>query len=245
MPYAFDPELVPLMELLPGVDSNDVVATRAGLAELIGPMTSSVDPPAWPSRTARSPAPRGHRPSRSGCYTPTAASPAPEGRRPAYLTIHGGGFTVGTIEMETPRRSRSPGELGAWSSPSSTAWRPSTPFQPPSTTATPCCRGYTSTWPSSEWIRPASVSVGRAPGVASPPPRFCSPATGAGPAVCFQFLGIPELDHRLTTTSMRTFVDTPMWHRPDRGAQLGPLFGSPDDDPGRCPRTPHRRSPRT
>jgi acetyl esterase/lipase len=31
--------------------------------------------------------------------------------------------------------------------------------------------------------------------------------------VCFQFLGIPELDHRLDTTSMRTFVDTPMWHR--------------------------------
>jgi acetyl esterase/lipase len=35
----------------------------------------------------------------------------------------------------------------------------------------------------------------------------------SGPAVCFQFLGIPELDHRLETTSMRTFVDTPMWHR--------------------------------
>ena len=34
-----------------------------------------------------------------------------------------------------------------------------------------------------------------------------------GPPLCFQFLGIPELDHRLETTSMRTFVDTPMWHR--------------------------------
>ena len=34
-----------------------------------------------------------------------------------------------------------------------------------------------------------------------------------GPAVCFQFLGIPELDHRLETASMRAFVDTPMWHR--------------------------------
>src|SRR5262249_61582390 len=36
-----------------------------------------------------------------------------------------------------------------------------------------------------------------------------------GPPVCFQFLGIPELDHRLETTSMRTFVDTPIWHRPN------------------------------
>jgi acetyl esterase/lipase len=31
--------------------------------------------------------------------------------------------------------------------------------------------------------------------------------------VCFQFLGIPELDHRLETASMRAFEDTPMWNR--------------------------------
>jgi acetyl esterase/lipase len=35
-----------------------------------------------------------------------------------------------------------------------------------------------------------------------------------GPPICFQFLGIPELDHRLDTPSMRAFVDTPMWNRP-------------------------------
>jgi acetyl esterase/lipase len=35
-----------------------------------------------------------------------------------------------------------------------------------------------------------------------------------GPPLCFQFLGIPELDHRLETASMRAFVDTPMWSRP-------------------------------
>jgi len=34
-----------------------------------------------------------------------------------------------------------------------------------------------------------------------------------GPAICFQFLAIPELDHRLDTPSMRQFVDTPMWNR--------------------------------
>jgi acetyl esterase len=35
-----------------------------------------------------------------------------------------------------------------------------------------------------------------------------------GPPLCFQFLGIPELDDRLDTVSMRTFVDTPLWSRP-------------------------------
>ncbi|MFL6158401.1 MAG: alpha/beta hydrolase [Marmoricola sp.] len=35
-----------------------------------------------------------------------------------------------------------------------------------------------------------------------------------GPALCFQALGIPELDDRLETPSMTAFTDTPMWARP-------------------------------
>jgi acetyl esterase len=36
----------------------------------------------------------------------------------------------------------------------------------------------------------------------------------SGPAIAFQYLGIPELDDRLATPSMREFTDTPMWNRP-------------------------------
>jgi acetyl esterase len=50
-----------------------------------------------------------------------------------------------------------------------------------------------------------------------------------GPPICFQFLGIPELDHRLDTPSMRTFVDTPMWHRPNAELSWRYYLG---DDPG-------------
>jgi acetyl esterase len=53
-----------------------------------------------------------------------------------------------------------------------------------------------------------------------------------GPAVCFQLLAIPELDDRLSTPSMQTFVDSPMWNRPlavqSWQAYLGPLYGSDD-----------------
>jgi acetyl esterase len=35
-----------------------------------------------------------------------------------------------------------------------------------------------------------------------------------GPPLCFQMLHIPELDDRLETPSMRTFVDSPLWTRP-------------------------------
>jgi acetyl esterase/lipase len=36
-----------------------------------------------------------------------------------------------------------------------------------------------------------------------------------GPAIRFQFLGVPELDDRLDTPSMRAFTDTPLWNRPN------------------------------
>ena len=53
-----------------------------------------------------------------------------------------------------------------------------------------------------------------------------------GPAVCFQLLAIPELDDRLQTPSMQTFVDSPLWNRPlavqSWQAYLGPLYGSDD-----------------
>jgi acetyl esterase/lipase len=48
----------------------------------------------------------------------------------------------------------------------------------------------------------------------------------SGPSIAFQYLGIPELDDRLTTSSMTTFVDTPMLNRPTAihswDAYLGP-----------------------
>ena len=50
-----------------------------------------------------------------------------------------------------------------------------------------------------------------------------------GPPVCFQFLGIPELDHRLETASMRAFIDTPIWNRPNAEASWRFYLG---DDPG-------------
>jgi acetyl esterase len=50
-----------------------------------------------------------------------------------------------------------------------------------------------------------------------------------GPPICFQFLGIPEIDDRLDTPSMQQFVDTPMWTRASAEQSwrryLGDLYG--------------------
>lgn len=53
------------------------------------------------------------------------------------------------------------------------------------------------------------------------------------PAICFQYLAFPELDDRLETASMKRFVDTPLFSRPNAAASwqhyLGQLVpGSPD-----------------
>ena len=48
-----------------------------------------------------------------------------------------------------------------------------------------------------------------------------------GPPLCFQLLGIPELDDRLETASMRAFVDTPMWSRPNAELSWQYYLGRP------------------
>jgi acetyl esterase/lipase len=48
--------------------------------------------------------------------------------------------------------------------------------------------------------------------------------------ICFQFLGIPELDHRLETPSMRAFVDTPMWDRPNAELSWSYYLGGATDE---------------
>ncbi|MDX6355048.1 MAG: acetyl esterase [Streptomyces sp.] len=56
-----------------------------------------------------------------------------------------------------------------------------------------------------------------------------------GPSIAFQYLGVPELDDRLTTPSMTAFTDTPTWTRPDAArswdAYLGPGRRGTDDVP--------------
>ena len=60
-----------------------------------------------------------------------------------------------------------------------------------------------------------------------------------GPELCFQYLGIPELDDRLDTPSMQRFHDTPMWARPAAEKSwewyLGDAHGADDVSPYAAP----------
>jgi len=209
--YAFDPELAGIAAALPVSDITDVRAAREGMAALIAPLNAGVDTAGVAISDERVPGPDGAPPVPVRVYRPDA--PAPAGGRPALLDIHGGGFVVGDIEMEHAFAVAVARELGAVVAAVEYRLAPEHPFP----------AGLEDCYAALRWLHaeaatlgvdPARVGVGgqSAGGGLSAATALLARDRG-GPPLCFQFLGIPELDHRLDTTSMRTFVDTPMWHR--------------------------------
>ena len=209
MTYAFDPELAPLAELIPVSDLTDVVEARRWLGELIAPMNDGVDTTGVTIRDREIPGPDGPVPVR--IYAPGQAGP--EGGRPALLDIHGGGFVVGSIAMEHGLAVQVARDLGAVVVAVEYRLAPEHPFP----------AGLEDCYATLCWMRDNAPELGIDTGRIGVGGQSAGGGLTAatvllardrkGPAVCFQFLGIPELDHRLETTSMRTFVDTPMWHR--------------------------------
>src|SRR4051812_32328377 len=96
MSYAFDPELASIAELLPSGDLRDVKQSRATITSLIEPMNRDVDTSGVVVTDHAVTTLDGSVLVR--VYAPEADAPA--AGRPALLDIHGGGFVVGSIEME-------------------------------------------------------------------------------------------------------------------------------------------------
>jgi acetyl esterase/lipase len=211
--YAFDPELLPLVEALPATDISDLETARSGLAALIEPFNAVVDASGVTVTDHRAPGPEGAPAVLIRVYAPEAAPPA--SGRPALLDIHGGGFVLGSIEMEHAFAARVVQELDVVVAAVEYRLAPEHPFP----------AGLEDCYAALSWLRAEADALGvdverigvggqSAGGGLSAALALLARDRG-GPALCFQFLGIPELDHRLETTSMRTFVDTPMWSRPN------------------------------
>jgi acetyl esterase/lipase len=223
--YAFDPELAAFAASLPIGDFGDIGTARAGLAEIIGPMNSGVDTTGIAVTDHAVPRADGTGDVLVRVYAPDGDAP-PAGR-PALLDIHGGGFCVGDIEMEHAFATGVARELGAVVATPEYRLAPEDPFP----------AGLEDCYAALAWmhaqadafgIDPARVGVGgQSAGGGLAAATVLLARDRGGPPVCFQFLGIPELDHRLETASMRAFVDTPMWHR--ASAELSWRFYLGDD----------------
>jgi acetyl esterase/lipase len=209
--YAFDPELAPIVELLPLGDVSDLDAARRQILELIAPLNAGIDQTGVTIEDRDVPGPEGGPPVVVRTFRPTADAPA--GGRPALLDIHGGGFIVGSIEMELGFGVQLARELGVVVVTPEYRLAPEHPFP----------AGLEDCYATLRWLHEAADDLGvdrdrigiggqSAGGGLAAATALLARDRG-GPALCFQFLGIPELDHRLDTTSMQTFTDTPMWHR--------------------------------
>jgi len=209
MAYAFDPELTRLAELVPMNDLADLPGARDWLESLIAPMNVGVDVAGVSVDNREIAGPDGTVPVR--VYTPVG--PAPVGGRPALLDIHGGGFVVGSIDMEHGLAVQVARELGTVVVAVEYRLAPEHPFP----------AGLDDCYAALCWMHDAAATLGidagrigvggQSAGGGLTAATVLLARDRGGPPVCFQFLGIPELDHRLETVSMRTFVDTPMWHR--------------------------------
>ena len=107
MSYAFDPELSPYVDLLSNGDLRDFASARAAIDDLLTPFNDDVD-------TTGVTIGDHDVPGTDGTVHVRVYSPAVPvvTERSALLDIHGGGFVVGSIDMEHAFATQVARELG-------------------------------------------------------------------------------------------------------------------------------------
>lgn len=212
MTYNYDPELAAALEFLPegGLDLEDLAATRLGFMAMIEPMNADLDYGGVEMEDRSIPGPNGAPDVTVRVYAPTGLA----GAVPGILHIHGGGFVIGNLESEKGTCLNLCRSLGVVVVSVDYRLAPETPFP----------GGLEDCYAALDWaaanaqdlhIDPARIAVlGMSAGGGLSAATALLAKERGGPAICFQYLGIPELDDRLQTTSMQTFDDTPMWNRP-------------------------------
>lgn len=208
MTYAYDPELVPWISSMPQLTIADVEQVRAAEAELFGE-PQYVPPVPVDVRDITVPGAEGSPDVPVRIFAPADR----DGDLPGLVYIHPGGFVIGSIDTSQDDTMLIAAEVGAVVLSVGYRLAPEHPFP----AGLDDC--YTVlTWAAAHatelGIDPARLAVGgeSAGGGLSAAVALMARDRG-GPELCFQLLGIPELDDRLDTPSMRAFTDTPIWHR--------------------------------
>ncbi len=210
MTYAYDPELAPMLPFIPALDLADPAATRAQFDATIAALNAELDESGVvvENRAIPGPSPDQQLPLR--IYRPENLS----GKTAGLLFIHGGGFVFGNLDSEHASCLSLCRDLGIVLVSVDYRLAPEHPYP----AALDDCYGAL------EWTAEHSDELGidanrvgifgqSAGGGLSAATALLARDRG-GPAICFQYLGIPELDDRLNTPSMRAFSDTPLWNLP-------------------------------
>ncbi|MFS8097492.1 alpha/beta hydrolase [Lentzea alba] len=228
MSYAIDPELLPWLDMMPAVslpDYDALLAVRARQSEMLGALptyepTSQID-----VRDTTVPGPSGAPDVPVRIYSPANAAEPSAG----LLYVHGGGFVLGDLDMFHAHVLRLVDELGIVVVSVDYRLAPEHPFPAPVEDCYAALQ-WTAAKASELGIDPERLGVGgeSAGGGLAAGVALLARDRG-GPALSFQYLGIPELDDRLDTPSMREYVDTPLWNRPNAVFSWASYLGSEND----------------
>ncbi|MET0702115.1 MAG: alpha/beta hydrolase [Mycobacterium sp.] len=231
MTYAFDPELLATIEMLPERTAEVSLAeSRRTINELFASLIGEIDYTGVQLTEEHAPGAAGPIPLR--VFTPEVRK-----TRGAIYDIHGGGFTVGTAAMNDAANIAMARTLGAVVVSVDYRLAPENPFPAP---LDDCYAGLV-------WLAEQAERLGvdadtiAIHGVSAGGGLCAALALLArdrgGPQIVFQYLGVPELDDRLGTTSMQSFTDTPLWNLPSAEKSWASYLG--DGVPGTADVSPY------
>lgn len=213
MSYNYDPELQAVLSLLPdtSLGITDPVKAREYFLEMTTALNGGIDASGVAIENRAIPGPDGTPEVPVRIYTPEGLAHAV----PGILHIHGGGFVIGNLDSEQGACIALCRNLGVVVVSVDYRLAPETPYPGPLEDCYAALR-WANTNSAQLHIDPTRLAVfGLSAGGGLSAAVALLARDRGGPPLCFQYLGIPELDDRLQTVSMQRFVDTPMWNRPN------------------------------
>jgi acetyl esterase/lipase len=222
MAHNYDTELTDFIDMMPDTDIDNPEAARATMSELSANVNATVDASHLDisMHTCRSADDTADIPIR--IYRQATSTSE---LKPAILFIHAGGFVIGDLETEHSVCTAIATALDVVIA--SVDYRLAPEYRYPA--AIDDC------YSSLKWLHQEAKTLG----VDTTRIAIMGQSAGGGlaaslalmvrdkhgPAVCFQFLGVPELDDHLATPSMQAFVDTPLWKRSSAEASWKAYLG--------------------
>ncbi len=224
MNYAIDPDFHDVLPFLPTTPITDIAESRAMLASMTPTLNAALDESGLAIDECSVPGPEGGPEVAVRMYRPLGG-----GSGAGVLYIHGGGFISGSLDSEHAVAVSIARGVDVTVLSVDYRLAPEDPFP---AGIEDCYAALT--WFSEQsaelWVVPSRIGVvGQSAGGGLAAGLALLARDRDGPALCFQYLGIPELDDRLRTVSMRTFVDTPLWNRPSAEHSWRNYLG---DEPG-------------
>lgn len=207
--YPLDPELAAAAALIPPVDLSDLTAARAAQARELAGRLAAVDGAGVEVGEVSAPGPRGGPDVPLRTYRPRGVA----GPLPAVYSVHGGGFMLGSPDVDHAFNLPLCRELRAVVVSPDFRLAPEHRFPAglEDCYAGLCALAKGAAGPDVMADRIAVLGDSSGAGMATALTMLARDRDG--PVIRFQHLGSPALDDRLDTPSARAFTDTPVWTR--------------------------------